>query len=108
MNEIKNEGLKNICECLKTNKMLKQLWMSATQITKVDSLAECLKQFPNLEYLSLDSNEIGYTECQNIANALIGCKKLRTLTLNNSISSQKQQMLRSQLKEQHLNLFINI
>ena len=54
--------------------------------SKVDCLVELIKHLPNLERLSLTSNIIEDKDCQNIADALIGCLKLKYLYLPESVS----------------------
>ena len=78
-NIIQNEGLIKICDALKTNKSIKKLYLSSSQISQVDCLREVFLRNSILEILDLFFNEINNEGLKEICNGLKATKTIKQL-----------------------------
>lgn len=99
-NDITDEGLKSLCEMLKTNRTLTWLWLTGNDISNegIKLLSNTLANYNiNLEWLFLDSNKlINDSSLDDIIYMLKRNNTLKTLYLNNCNLSEigKRQLLK--------------
>ena len=99
--DLNNQGITTndgiiIGELLKTNNIVKKLWLSGNNITDVQSIGEGLKTNNTLTWLSLDNNNI--TDDSGIQSIIDGLKTNNTLNTLYLYNNQLSDNMESQLK----------